>query len=554
MPYSDKILVQCLGELLKKYQIFDIVCSPGSRNGALMLHFSAMDEMKTYSIVDERSAAFFALGVAQQTRKPVAICCTSGSAVANYYPAMTEAFYQNIPLIVLSADRPSKFVDQFDGQTIRQHNIFINHSHANITVEDSENINQIEKKIEDAIALCFENNGPIHINLAFQEPLYQTINEIEYTANETIYTPEKKSISIAKIAELSAAWNGANRKMILVGVQFPSKKLNKLVKKLSKDPSVIVLTENTANLHSKRFFYNIDGLIFSMNENELKQIKPDLLLTIGQNIVSKKVKSFLREHAPTKHWHLDEYWQPNTYECLTHKIEANPNGFLKDFVAKTKPVKSEYFDQWKNIAKKRKMQHNNFLQKIEFCDLKVFEKIMTNIPKEFAVQLGNSTVIRYAQLFENSNKNDVFSNRGTSGIDGSTSTAIGAAWATKKPTLFITGDLSFLYDSNALWNNYISKHLRIIVINNGGGNIFKFIPGPNQTEVLEKHFEHKHFLKMDLLAKMFGFDYSYISNERELTTCLATFYAKSNKPKLLEINTSNQENAKILQAYFKVMN
>ena len=160
MPYSDKILVQCLGELLKKYQISTIVCSPGSRNGALMLHFSAMDEMKTYSIVDERSAAFFALGVAQQTRKPVAICCTSGSAVANYYPAMTEAFYQNIPLIVLSADRPSKFVDQFDGQTIRQNHIFANHSHANITVEDSEDIKQIEKKIEDAIALCFENQGP----------------------------------------------------------------------------------------------------------------------------------------------------------------------------------------------------------------------------------------------------------------------------------------------------------------------------------------------------------------------------------------------------------
>lgn len=553
MPYSNKIMVQCLGELLKKYQISDIICSPGSRNGALMLHFSALEEMKTYSIVDERSAAFFALGVAQQTRKPVAICCTSGSAVANYYPAMTEAFYQNIPLIVLSADRPSKFVDQFDGQTIRQHHIFANHSHANITVEDLEDIKQIEKKIEEAIAICFENQGPIHINLAFQEPLYKTVNKIEYTANEIIYTLEKKSISKFEIVELSAAWNRANRKMILVGVQFPSKKLNKFIKKLSKDPSVIVLTESTANLHSKRFFHNIDGLIFSMNENELEQIKPDLLLTIGQNIVSKKVKSFLRQHSPKNHWHLDAYWQPDTYECLTQKIESNPVRFLKDFVAKTKSVESQYFNQWKNIAKKRKLQHDQFLQKIEFCDLKVFEKIMTNISKEFAVQLGNSTVIRYAQLFENNNKNHVFSNRGTSGIDGSTSTAIGAAWATKKPTLFITGDLSFLYDSNALWNNYLSNQLRIIVINNGGGNIFRFIPGPDKTEVLEKHFEHKHFLKMNLLAKMFGFDYTYVSNERELTDCLVSFYANSDKPKLLEIDTSIEENAEILQAYFKVM-
>ncbi len=553
MFYSDKLVMQCLGELLKKYQIKDVVCSPGSRNAPIMSHFSAIKEIETYSVVDERSAAFFALGMAQQTRKPVALSCTSGSAVANYYPAVTEAFYQNIPLIILSADRPTDFVDQFDGQTIRQHNIFVNHSHANVTIDETESIKSIEKKIEETIITCLEKQGPVHINLAFSEPLYQKVAEVNYKPNLKKRIKKEKFFSKVKIKELAASWSLSSRKIVLVGVQQPNKKLEKFIKELSKDDSVVVLTESTANINYKRFFSDIDSIIFSMNNSELEEIKPDLLLTIGQNIVSKKVKSFLRDHSPKNHWHLDKYWQPNTYGCLTKKIKTNPVDFSQSFLQEIKPNKSNYYKLWREIADKREIQHKEYLNAIPYCDLKVFEKIMLSIPKDYMVQLGNSTIIRYAQLFKNIHKNETFSNRGTSGIDGCTSTAIGAAFATNKPMLFVTGDLSFLYDSNALWNNYITNKVRIIVMNNGGGNIFKFIPGPSATNVLEKHFEHKHHLKMDLLAKMHGFSYLNTCNETELHQTLISFFDESEKPKILEIDTKLANNAQILQQYFKAL-
>ena len=551
MPYSDKLSVQCLGELLKKYQIEDIVCSPGSRNGALMMHFSALQELNTYSIVDERSAGFFALGIAQQTRKPVAVCCTSGSAVVNYYPAVTEAFYQNIPLVVISADRPLHLIDQFDGQTIRQHQIFEKHSYANITIEESENISVIEQKLEESLAICIKKQGPIHINLSFKEPLYNKTNDIFYKNDKSYSVKENNPFLKNELLELAEIWNQSKRKMVLVGMQFPNEELSRLLEILGQDDSVVIFTENISNVHGNRFFPFIDRLIYLMKDEDFELLKPDLLLTIGQNVVSKKIKSLLRKNPPKKHWHLDPYWHPDTFGCLSQKINSNPIDFLTEFSKKIISQKADYYTNWKVISDKRERKHKDFLSSTPFCDLKVFERIIEAIPKDYSIQYGNSSVIRYAQLFENKYQNKVFSNRGTSGIDGCSSTAMGAAFATKEPTLLVSGDLSFLYDSNALWNNYISNKIRIIVINNGGGNIFKFIEGPRQSSVLEKHFEHKHFLKMELLAKMFGFSYINVSNELELKEVLPTFFASADEPKILEIDTSLEDNAQILQNYFK---
>lgn len=324
------------------------------------------------------------------------------------------------------------------------------------------------------------------------------------------------------------------------------------MEKLGEDDSVVILTETTSNLHSKRFFNKIDSVIFSLSEEILNELKPEILLTIGQNVVSKKVKAFLRNHPPQEHWHLDEFWQPDTYQCLTDKIPIKPIEFLKNLVPKIIPQESKYFSKWNSIRIEKEQKQKEFAQKTTYSDFKVFEKLIETYPKNIQVQYGNSSVIRYAQLFDDSPTHEIFCNRGTSGIDGCTSTAAGASIVNQKQTVLITGDISFFYDSNGLWNNYIPNSFRIILVNNGGGNIFKIIPGPENSGVVESVFETRHQLSAEYLAKMFGFEYVEINSLEELDSELNQFYSESEKPKIMEINTSEIENAGIMREYFEI--
>lgn len=552
--FSKKLNVQLLAETLLAFGIEHIVLSPGSRNGALSTHFTHHPKFKTYSIVDERCAGFVALGMAQQLRKPVVLCCTSGSAAANYYPAVTEAFYQNIPLIVLTADRPEHLVDNFDGQTIRQKNLFELHSYHNTQLTEDESTESLTDNlglIKKAIASCFDNFGPVHINMPFSEPLYEFQETIDIQFDE-FKIPQKPKVEF-DLDELKSIWNSTERKLILVGLQFPDEKLNELINKLGNDDSVVVLTETTSNVHSERFFNKIDQIIFPLSESDLEKLKPDLLLTIGQNVISKKVKSFIRTYKPQFHWHLDEYWQPDTYQCLTHQIKSNAVEFLEKFIPEINTTESNYYQLWNEIRNLHQPKHDEFLNKTVFSDLTVFEELIKTYPENLQVHYGNSSGIRYAQLFDHKSSNDVFCNRGTSGIDGSTSTAIGACIANQKPTVMITGDISFFYDSNALWNNYIPKIFRIIIINNGGGNIFKIIPGPENSGVVESVFETRHHLNAQHLAEMFNFDYENVNNFDEVKFALNSFYEISDKPKILEIKTSHIENAQIQRDYFEFL-
>lgn len=552
--YSKKLNVQLLAETLSAFGIEHIVLSPGSRNGALSTHFTHHKNFKTYSIVDERSAGFVALGMAQQLRKPVVVCCTSGSAAANYYPAVTEAFYQNIPLIVLTADRPEHLVDNFDGQTIRQKDLFEKHAHYSVQLSEDESNESLVHNlglIKKAITAGFQNSGPVHINMPFSEPLYDFHDTIEI-GFEKFEIAEKQQFE-PDFNELKDIWNSSKRKLILVGMQFPDEKLNLLLNQTANDESVVVLTETTSNLHSERFFNKIDQVVFPLNDEELEKLRPELLVTIGQNVVSKKIKSFIRSYRPKHHWHIDDFWQPDTYQCLTHKIQTNATSFLETFNSLIQSNSSDYFSIWDEIRKRHIEKHHQYLQNTPFSDLIVFEELIRSLPSGWQVQYGNSSIIRYAQLFDHNHTNEVFCNRGTSGIDGSTSTAAGASIAHQRPVVLISGDISFFYDSNGLWNNYIPKNFRIIIVNNGGGNIFKIIPGPENSGVVEPVFETRHHLHAAHLAKMFGFDYENVDNRDDLRNALKEFYVDSEKPKILEINTSFIDNAKILREYFNFL-
>lgn len=556
--YPKKELAQIVISACIQFNIDTVVISPGSRNAPLTVGFSNHPKIKALSVVDERCAAFFALGVAQQTQKPVAIVCTSGSALLNYYPAIAEAFYSHIPLVVISADRPRHLIDIGDGQTIRQENVFENHILFSANLVESEKFKTRNSQlIGEALQIAVSQKGPVHINVPFDEPLYETVNELKEFKfpHISLSSLDNSHIDYDNLAKI---WNEAEKKMILVGVNYPNEALHQLMDLYAEDESVLILTETTSNLHHNKAIDSIDQLIFSLDENHFSALKPEVLITFGGMIVSKKIKQFLRKYPPKHHWNIDAEKAMNTFFCLSEFIQIKPLDFFTEFNTSIIKRESGYQSKWIQIRDKKRVKHAAYLATARHSDFKVFEQVLESIPTNNQLQISNSAVIRYAQLFSIHKTNTVFCNRGTSGIDGSTSTAIGAAFASKKQTVFITGDISFFYDSNALWNKNIPNNFRIIIINNAGGGIFKIIPGPKSTNAIN-YFETPHCLTAEHLSKMYGFDYLKAHSTETVTAQLKGFYetdteinsADTGKPKILEIFTPSEENDLILSAYFK---
>ncbi|MDN3493199.1 2-succinyl-5-enolpyruvyl-6-hydroxy-3-cyclohexene-1-carboxylic-acid synthase [Winogradskyella bathintestinalis] len=583
MKYSKIPLSQTIVTLCKTHNIKHIVISPGSRNAPLTIGFTHDVFFNCYSIVDERCAAFFALGIAQQLQEPVALLCTSGSALLNYYPAVAEAFYSNIPLVVLSADRPKHLIDIGDGQTIKQKNVYGDHAiysaNLKLDLKETENaqlasempiIKSLENKLErflglqkdiqtyneseihDALTVAKLNSGPVHINCPFDEPLYETVEDLDINPKPFKIQTRQEKVDDFEIKSLLDVWHSAKRKMILVGVLQPDAIETKWIQEIADDDSIIVFTETTSNLHHQDFFPGIDKIIAPLDENGFKALQPEVLLTFGGLIVSKKIKSFLRTYKPEYHWHVDLYRANDTFFCLDKHIKLRPNTFLSAFLPQvTHHTKSNYKSIWLEVRQRRRKLQANYLEHLPFSDFTVFSTILKRLPKKSQLQVGNSSAIRYTQLFKMPKSVEVFCNRGTSGIDGSTSTAIGAAVARQKQITFITGDISFFYDSNALWNNYIPNTFRIIIINNEGGGIFRILPGHKDTENFDTFFETKHHLKAKQLCDMYNLDYMEASDETSLLTYLEDFYEVSDRPRLLEISTPSVVNDRILLDYFE---
>lgn len=550
MKYAKKILSQTITQLCLAKEIKHIVISPGSRNAPLTIGFTENPSFHNYSIVDERCAAFFALGIAQQLRHPVALVCTSGSALLNYYPAIAEAFYSDIPLVVLSADRPAHLIDIGDGQTIRQENVFSNHILYNANCrEGGEDQAYNEAEINKALNIAITQQGPVHINAPFSEPLYETVALPTITPKNVV--PALSKGVLDDTDDFVSHWNSSQRKMILVGVLEPGSLEEAVVDFLANDESVMVLTETTSNLHHENFFPAIDQLIAPLEKQDFERLQPDVLLTFGGMVVSKKIKAFLRSYAPKKHYHVNSKRSMDTYFCLSRYFKCDIDNFLKSIISDLQRVKSDYRKYWTNVRNHRLERHAAYENLIPFSDFSAFTKVFSSLPKACHLQLANSATVRYAQLYDLHRSIKVHCNRGTSGIDGSSSTAIGASLTVEEPTVLVTGDLSFLYDSNALWNHYIPKHFRIIIVNNSGGGIFRILPGKKDSKNFATYFETKHGLTAEQLAKMYHFEYESVSSEADLDTVLSTFYAPSERPKLLEIFTPSEINDVVLLDYFK---
>ncbi len=556
---SDKKTVSLLVDIFLKKGLREMVLSPGSRNAPIVLSFGQHPDVEAISIVDERSAAFFALGMAQIKNRAVALACTSGSAVLNYAPAIAEAYYQKIPLLILTADRPRRLIDVGDGQTIRQENVYANYIKKSYAlpedIRSETEKEEVNRLINEAIDQTrFPEPGPVHINLPFDEPLYGLAEHGEKGTLLNTFAqpaPVKKSTRQRFLQQ----WKQSRKTLILAGQGNPSEKLKELLAGLSQLPQVAVMTETTSNLYHPDFLDEIDNLITEIPEHELPRIQPDILITFGTAIVSKKIKKLLRKYPAKNHWHFSPSGEKrDTYFCLTDTVAMQAETFLSELEKELSATESRYRDFWQKHKQQVLQKRKTFLKKTGWCDLKVYEMLFREIPENSFLHLGNSTPVRYAQLFGSLPQFRYFSNRGVSGIDGQVSTAAGTAFA-RPDTIntVITGDLGFFYDSNALMNQNLTPNLKIIVINNGGGDIFRFIPGPDTSVLRERFFAARHSRKAEMLAKAFDIVYFKSENESSLLSVLPAFYAESRRPALLEVFTTEQENAQLLKEYFRFL-
>ena len=555
---SAKKNAQYLAEVLLERGVTDIVFSPGSRNAPLINTFTGIEGFRCLNIVDERCAAFFALGMALNLRRPVAIACTSGSAVLNYAPAIVEAYYRKAPLLVLTADRPAEWIDQGDGQTIRQENVYANYikSSFNLSdrIESEEDAWFAARLINQALnSLLYPEAGPVHINIPFPEPLYDLVDE-KLPGVKTITLHETmKNLSEGEIRTLADVWNGSSRTMILAGQMFPDTELNTILNDLATDPSVAVLTETISNLSGECFNSCIDNALSAITAEDT--YRPDLLITIGGQVVSKKIKTFLRKKRPARHWHISPGGEHmDTFMSLTDIIPAEPALFFNSLRKYVTPGKSDYGQRWRTLDGRTQERQAAYLNHCPYSDLKAFSLILRMLPKDSLVHLSNSTPVRYAQLFQYQHPLHFMSNRGTSGIDGVVSTAAGYAACSDKINTIITGDLAFFYDSNALWIKHLTSNLRIIVINNQGGGIFRFIDGAPSMPELENHFEARHAMGVENMVKAFGLECFVATKEDELKDGLHWLYASDfERPAVLEVRTPAVVNAEILKQYFNYL-
>lgn len=554
---SDKRHIQQLAALLLKKGITDIVISPGSRNAPMINTFTGTEGFTCRNIVDERSAGYFALGLALKNQRPVVLVCSSGTATLNYTPAVAEAFYQNIPLVVVTADRPDYWIDQAESQCIRQENIYQNFTKKGISLPLGESEKELwyaARQINECLNLAVTGKkGPVHINIPFEEPLHQLIGAALPEVKEIDLISTQGSLTKETLEELRQSVSQSQKILLLAGQLNPDSALNDAISAFVEKTGAVVIHEHLSNLSDDQFCASIDLLMASIHDENMVSYQPDLLISFGGQFVSKALKQFLRKHQPRQHWHLSaEKEHFDTYQSLTKVINIDAADFFKALTPQVPQPRKDYLQLWKNKQAKVGERRDAYVAATVFSDLKAFGLICKHIPEASVIHLGNSSPVRYALIHERVKQAIYLSNRGTAGIDGCLSTAVGYASESEKLNTVLLGDLTFFYDSNALWNKYIGENLRIIVIHNGGGNIFGMIKGPSDSPAYTEHFFAGNTHKAEGLAKVFGLEYFKAEDEASLEQALKGFYALENKKAaLLEVFTDAETNVKVFREVFR---
>lgn len=565
MKDSAKDVVRILLDVLEAHGVRDVVCSPGSRNAPLLIGAEAREMFNKKVITDERSAAFVAFGISLVKRVPVALICTSGTALLNYAPAIAEAYYQGLPLIVISADRPLEWIDQDDSQTIRQPEALRNFVKWSYTLSDREQCDRpgwYETRIvNDAMLTALSpKQGPVHINVRLSPPLNELVS---YTTSH--FPRIIRKISSAPIPERTVikelAATLVNRRVLIVaGFLPPDARLNRAISRMRMHENVVVMAETISNLHLPQEDYAIDTVLCTLNDTQRQKLAPDLVITFGGAIVSRMLKEFLRDcglkNPEFEHWNIGyNHTTSDCFQALTLRIEADPGRFMTALTAEMAHQKRKtafstttgYSTEWSNCRIEAISRMNHIAESSQWSDMKVFHYLLSHIPERYNLFLSNGTTVRYAQILTRKLPHAEYCNRGVSGIDGSTSTAIGGALAYNGDTLLITGDTSFAYDLSALQTMCSQKSkLKVIVINNGGGGIFRFISSTSTLECREKYFCADPQLPISGIAESFGFRYLYANSPASLPTSFQELL-RCDSSVILEISTPPEQSATILK-------
>jgi len=483
--------------------IKDAIVCPGSRCAPLTISFARYPAINTRTISDERSAGFIALGIAQQTKRTVVLICTSGTAAYNFAPAVAEAYYQRIPLLILTADRPVEWIGQWDGQTISQQKIYGDHVLKSYQLpqeyDHKDSRWAIYRTINEAVNLTQGDiPGPVHINVPLREPLYPAKDETfssSYGIHITDRVSGKHVLAPKTLQQLSGQIDQSKRVLVVGGQGALNVNLITALNAFAAAGDIAVVGDVISNLHPMpKVIKHADAFLPALDESTRGSLLPDLLITIGQSVISKNLKMFLRSQKPI-HWHVDEAADEiiDPFQSLTTQIRQNPEDL---FTALAKIVsqslqRKQYVQRWSDIDQKASQATKDFFNTETSGELSLVSHVMRNIPDHTSLHLANSMAVRYANfcgLGDNKKGVQVYSNRGTSGIDGCTSTVVGHVLSSESIHTLITGDVAFFYDRNAFWNNYNKQNLRVVILNNHGGAIFGIIDGPGTTPEADEYF------------------------------------------------------------------
>lgn len=563
-----------IAELLSQSGITDVVVSPGSRSAPLTLAVARHPRLRVRVMADERSAGFIALGLAQQHRNPVAVICTSGSAVYNLAPAVAEAFFQQIPLLLLTADRPHEWLHQQDGQTMNQVDVFgaqVKRSYdlpADYTHADARWF--IERSVNEALHLLrLPPMGPVHINVPLREPFYPTDQEtFQYGPVRLIQTlTAQPTLPPDSWHRLLNEWDQSERTLIAVGQLARNTELLAVLHQISEELDIPIVGEITGNLpRNGQFITHTDTFLAGVDDALGDTLRPDLLITIGQSFLTRNLKTFFRQYPARRHWHV----QPSvdrindSFQSLTTLIPAEPLPFLQKLLADLDYQQflqgdeddrsREFLNRWQTADRQagRLVQQTLTGPDTALTDWSAVQLILDQLPEESVLQLANSMPVRYANLcgLGEEQRISVSANRGVSGIDGCLSTAVGAALATDKLVTLLIGDVAFFYDRNALWSAApVPANLRIVLLNNDGGHIFRMIDGPRRQPELETYFETPHGYTAKNTAADAVIDYFSCTSLDQLRSLLPSFFQPANQAKLLEITTDKRINQEQFAAY-----
>ena len=559
---TSKTHVADLVYVLEKLGVQRIMLSPGSRSAPLVIALERSEGIECMTITDERCAAFFALGVALARDEAVGMVCTSGSAPLNYSPALAEAFYQHVPLIALTADRPNEWIDQGENQSINQTGIYSNFIKASfqlpVEVHTQADRWYSSRMVSQAINTSQRApKGPVHINIPLREPLYDLSpydNSTLPKVIEEIY-PTASIDATTMVSDEELASLQGKRISIILGSHSPSNTLKSIIEEIATRQDVLVTHETLANVTCTSGIALVDPLIEYIHENKAYHLLPDLVITMGNAVVSKKLK-FLFKQQNIEHWHITPspmYW--DRFQSLTKVIVAKPSDFLH-FLDNNLPESNSY-SEGKSICHSIEKQclalrDNTINQVDDSVDYRVYQVLSKHIQPKTNIFWGNSTPVRYAGLFVWNNQHH-YGNRGVSGIDGQVSTAVGFASQTDELCLCVTGDLAMLYDSNALWQINMPANFRLLVIDNGGGNIFNIIPGPDKHPSVNHRFTSPHNVAIHQLLQALGVESREGRANQDTSSLNADMewlLDSSKNARGLVVHTDGEQSAAVLKQYF----